>query len=155
MGTLEYFKYILRHKYYVGLECFKVGLYWRGIVHDLSKFHPKEFFPYRDKFFGEFSDVREGRKKTSSQVKRDFQRALNRHLNKNSHHWQHYVMKKDTEDVVLEMSQRDLLEMLCDWKGMSRTMGNGNTREWYLENKDKMMLHPHTRLLVEIDLEAL
>ena len=35
---------IFKHKYFVCKYCFKTGLYWRGIVHDLSKFHPKEFF---------------------------------------------------------------------------------------------------------------
>ena len=34
---------ILVHKACVGRFCFQTGLYWRGLVHDLSKFHPVEF----------------------------------------------------------------------------------------------------------------
>ena len=40
----KHFKTICIHKYYVAKYCFKLKLYWRGITHDLSKFHPIEFF---------------------------------------------------------------------------------------------------------------
>lgn len=36
-------KNILIHKYYVLKECWIMGLYWQGIVHDLSKFSWTEF----------------------------------------------------------------------------------------------------------------
>ena len=42
----EYFKKVCRHKWHVGRACFRYGLYWRGIVHDLSKFSRAEFGPY-------------------------------------------------------------------------------------------------------------
>lgn len=76
-------------------------------------------------------------------------------MNLNSHHWQYHVLKKNTEDVVLEMPEKDRLEMISDWCGMTRTLGQDSTLEWYNENKDKILLHPHTRLLVEIDLQEL
>ena len=34
---------ILCHKYIVCRYCWKVGLYWQGIVHDISKFSFTEF----------------------------------------------------------------------------------------------------------------
>jgi len=46
MRYLKYLKYLLRHKWFVMLECFKEGLFWLGLTHDLSKFSPK-----RDRFF--------------------------------------------------------------------------------------------------------
>jgi len=49
-----YLKYIIRHKWYVGIECFKMGVYWRGITHDLSKFLPSEFIPYAKYFYGDY-----------------------------------------------------------------------------------------------------
>lgn len=48
---LKYLKYIILHKWYVMNECFRVGLYWRGFVHDLSKFLPSEFIPYSNFFY--------------------------------------------------------------------------------------------------------
>ena len=38
-----HFKNILVHKWWVLYYCHKFGITWRGIVHDLSKFHPTEF----------------------------------------------------------------------------------------------------------------
>ena len=49
---LKYMWYVIRHKYYVLIECFKVGLYWRGIMHDWSKFLPSELIPYANFFNG-------------------------------------------------------------------------------------------------------
>ena len=42
----RYLSYVIRHRWFVMIECFKRGLIWRGLTHDLSKFHPSEFFPY-------------------------------------------------------------------------------------------------------------
>lgn len=40
---IQHFILIIFHKYYVGIECFKMGLFWQGIIHDLSKFSKVEF----------------------------------------------------------------------------------------------------------------
>ena len=46
MKHLKYLCYVLRHKWYVFIECCKLGIPVRGLVHDLSKFRPSEWFPY-------------------------------------------------------------------------------------------------------------
>jgi hypothetical protein len=48
----KYLKYVIRHKWYVFLECCNLGIPFRGIFHDLSKFLPDEFFPYMNHFYG-------------------------------------------------------------------------------------------------------
>jgi len=48
----KYAWYIIRHKWFVFLECGKRGLVWRGITHDLSKLRPSEWAPYADYFYG-------------------------------------------------------------------------------------------------------
>lgn len=35
---------INKHRRLVRIHCFKVGLYWQGLVHDLSKYSPTEFW---------------------------------------------------------------------------------------------------------------
>jgi len=42
--------------------------------------------------------------------------------------------------------------MLADWRGSGRTFGKPDTRAWYEANRDKMLLHPETRLWVELEL---
>ena len=43
MGAWKHFKTITRHRWIVRRLCFKVGLYWQGLTHDLSKYSPTEF----------------------------------------------------------------------------------------------------------------
>jgi len=52
---LAYLRYVLRHKWFVLLACWRAGLYWRGIVHDWHKFLPSEWFPYVEHFHGKCS----------------------------------------------------------------------------------------------------
>ena len=48
----QYASYVIRHKWFVMLACFRMGLYWRGIKHDLSKLLPSEWVPYTNYFYG-------------------------------------------------------------------------------------------------------
>ena len=43
MEVWKHFKTITKHKLLVMQGCFKVGLIWQGITHDLSKYSPTEF----------------------------------------------------------------------------------------------------------------
>ena len=45
MRIWAHFKTITRHRWAVRRLCFKVGLYWQGLTHDLSKYSPQEFLP--------------------------------------------------------------------------------------------------------------
>ena len=45
MQIWKHFKTITRHRWLVRKGCFKIGLYWQGLTHDLSKYSPTEFLP--------------------------------------------------------------------------------------------------------------
>ena len=40
----KHFKTITHHRRLVRRGCFRVGLYWQGLTHDLSKYSPIEFW---------------------------------------------------------------------------------------------------------------
>ena len=42
---LGHFKTITKHRHKVIRNCFKAGLFWQGLRHDLSKYSPTEFIP--------------------------------------------------------------------------------------------------------------
>ena len=76
------------------------------------------------------------------------------------HHWQHWVLREDDGGTkILEMPARARNEMLCDWFGAGQAItGDGSwkrTRRWYMENRNKMLLHKRTRFAVERDLFCL
>jgi hypothetical protein len=138
MKYIKYLSYILRHKWYVFIECMKLGIPWRGLSHDMSKFLPSEFFAYTNFFYGE-----------KDQMAFDF--AWHRHQKRNKHHWQWWILKYDSGKLIIfEMPLKYRKEMLADWRGcsMART-GTDDTANWYKENKDKMQLAPETRKWIE------
>jgi hypothetical protein len=146
MKHLLYLKYLIRHKWFVMLACFRYGLYWRGIKHDWSKFLPCEWFPYAQSFYGP--------QPRTDETKVRFDRAWLHHQHFNPHHWQHWVLREDSGATkILEMHWDDMLEMLADWEGAGRAItGNKDTRTWYLNNQDKILLHPYTKEAVRMEL---
>ena len=137
----KYFKYVCEHKNNVFIECWKAGLYWRGFVHDLSKFLPSEFFPYA-KFFMETN--REKKYKKSDEDNMNFQRGWLLHQKRNKHHWNYWVsITRKNELIPLPMPEKYIKEMVCDWKGMSRVFG-GSWINYYKQNKKDMILHEFT-----------
>ena len=43
MKAWKHFKTITKHRLIVMAGCFRVGLVWQGLTHDLSKYSPTEF----------------------------------------------------------------------------------------------------------------
>ena len=159
MTYLRYLRYILRHRWYVMVECFKFGLIKRGLLHDLSKFLPSEFLPYAKFFYGKKgSGIKKGRNETGYYKPTDtgdsaFDFAWLLHQKRNRHHWQWWVLPEDGGGLkILSMPRLDILEMICDWKGAGKAQGHfepDECQKWYQKNKDKLQLHPRTRNLIE------
>ena len=57
MKALKHFKTICIHKFWVFHYCRKAGIPFKGLVHDLSKFSPVEFFESVKYFQGDRSPI--------------------------------------------------------------------------------------------------
>lgn len=153
-----YLKTLLRHKWFVFLEACKLGIPILGIIHDISKFLPDEFIPYARFFYGEYEELEK------EVVKECFDRAWLKHQHRNKHHWQYWLLMNDSGGAIKfpeksfkqvepqDMPLRYLTEMIADWRGAGRAYGNPDTKEWYLKNRDKIILHPVSQILVEFEL---
>lgn len=162
----QYLSYVLRHKWYVFLECSKRGYIWLGIIHDWSKFLPSEWFPYMNHFYGPQAKrgIKEGRDETGYYKPTDtgdkgFDFAWLLHQKRNRHHWQWWILPEDSGGVlVLEMDEKYRIEMMCDWRGAARAQNVGTKKDdylvnqWYVKNSSKLQLHPKTRKLIQRDL---
>ncbi len=152
---INYLKYVLKHKIYVFIECWKYGIIWRGLVHDLPKFYPVEFIPYMKHFYNKDGSKivrrdKSGFYKPTDDNDEDFKKAWHSHFTSCPHHWQWWIIPEHDEMVPLEMSEKYVLEMVADWKGAAKAIGTGTAQSWYKINKNKMILHPNTRRKVEI-----
>ena len=160
----KYLSYVLRHKWYVTVECFHRGIIWRELLHDLSKFYPSEFIPYANYFYGNGNNIKRGRDKTGYYKPTDtgdkaFDFAWLLHQKRNKHHWQWWILPTDEEGVkIFEIPEPYKTEMLCDWIGAGKAQGKFSpindplqeTRIWWNANNHKMQLHPNTRQYFEI-----
>jgi hypothetical protein len=161
MKYLNYLKYLLKHKWYVMIECFKYKLFWRGLVHDISKFYPSEFIPYSN-YFNEWikrnnnNEINYYNPTNTDDELYNF--AAFRHQKRNKHHWQWWISPQNEGGVkILEILEPYRTEMLCDWIGAGKAQGRFSpkndclyeTRKWWDANKDKMQLHENTRKYFE------
>ncbi len=161
---ISYAKYLIRHKWYVTIECFKHGLIWRGLTHDLSKFRPGEWFPYARYFYASDGQSwqttkrdKSGYYKPENTGDKAFDFAWLLHQKRNDHHWQWWICPQDDGGFkTIEMSTPAITEMICDWIGAGKAQGHGaDVVSWYEKNRDKMILHPKTRRIVESMLSSL
>jgi len=153
---LCYLWYVLRHKWCVLLECWYLGIRWRGIIHDWSKFMPCEWFPHVQHFYGPEPIRRDetGYYKPTG-VSEEFDRAWLHHIHSSPHHWQHWHLVQDeSEDKILSMPVNCILEMVADWRGAGRAQGTPDTLAWYRKHRQKMQLHPDSRVWVEFLLQV-
>jgi hypothetical protein len=153
-----YSSYVIRHKWYVFLECCKLGIPLQGIIHDLSKLLPDEFIPYMHHFGG---GIKTGRDKTGYYKPTDtgdpaFDFAWFLHQKRNAHHWQYWCFPRDADDnsplKTLEMPIKYRKEMVADWRGAGRAQGTPNVLKWYSTNQHKIVLGPRTREWVDKEL---
>ena len=155
MKYLQYLWYVIRHKWFVMLECFKLGIYWQGIIHDVSKLLPSEFLPYMEHFYGSKIGISKGRDETGYYKPTDtgdsaFDFAWLLHQKRNKHHWQWWILPEDEGGLkVLEIPLKYRKEMLADWRGAGRAQRNPNTNKWYAGNKTRMSLGIETRDWIE------
>lgn len=160
-NILEFLKYFMTHKYYVFIECFKRGLIWRGLVHDLSKFLPSEF-PYhmRNYFYmknGNLIKTNNNYKVyNTGDINLDFAWLL--HQKRNKHHWQWWTVPTDEGSLrIFEIPEPYLTEMICDWLGAGKAKGFFSPkddpyfelRKWFTYSVKNMQLHPNTRNEIE------
>lgn len=97
---------IIRHKHRVFINCFKCGIPLRGLVHDLSKFSPTEFFESVRFYQGNRSPIGVCRRE------RGVSRAWLHHKGVNKHHIEYWY---DPEcKVIPMMPYKYAVECICD-----------------------------------------
>jgi hypothetical protein len=166
---LRYLLYVLRHKWFVFviLVTSKVTkitwrTIWRGIMHDMSKFRLDEFIPYARYFYGNYPTSEQIKSAgfpesyrltalTKERIKIDFDLAWLKHIHRNPHHWQYWLLREDNGNTkILPMHYGYLKEMLADWRGAGRAItGNDDVKSWYDTNKNKIVLDDMSRKWIE------
>ena len=148
-NTIKHFLTITKHKLTVMDLCFKVGLVWQGLAHDLSKYSLTEFMTGVRYYQGIRSPNAAERKEHGYSL------AWLHHKGRNRHHYEYWVDIDPARGWVgLKMPLRFVLEMVCDRIAASKVYsGNDYTDAvplgYYLSKGEGKLLHPETRALLE------
>ena len=104
---------VIKHRHKVFVHCCRCGIPWRGLVHDLSKFSPSEFFESVKYFQGNRSPIGVCRRKTGMSY------AWLHHKGRNKHHIE-YWLDPDCE-ITPMMPYKYAVECVCDKLAATKT----------------------------------
>ena len=150
-NVMKHLKTVSRHRRLVMENCFKAGLYWQGLTHDLSKFSPTEFWISCAMYQGSRSP------NEAEREKKGYSTAWMHHKGRNKHHfeyWTDYNPKtKKMEGVKMPLIY--VAEMFCDRVAASKVyMGDNYTDssplEYFRHGTAVRLIHPDTSKLLEM-----
>ena len=134
-----------RHRAMVRKLCFKCGLYWQGLTHDLSKYSPTEFWNGVKFYTGTKSPHLGEREKYG------YSKAWLHHKGRNKHHAEYWQdIGKDGKTHAIPMPDKYFWEMICDRVAASMIyLGDQYTNkaplEYYVAHADENQFHWDTR----------
>ena len=117
---MGHFLTITKHRHAVMKNCFRAGIPWRGLVHDLSKYSPTEFFNGVRYFQGDRSP-NEGEREAKG-----YSEAWMHHKGRNRHHYEYWT------DYSLVTKRVEPVKMPTRDQPMEDTMGFTAARTQYL-----------------------
>ena len=101
-------KTVNKHRREVRKLCFKCGLYWQGLTHDLSKYSPIEFINGVRFFTGTKSPH------SGEREKYGYSKAWLHHKAHNKHHREYWQDRHGDKVITIDMPRKYLVEMICD-----------------------------------------
>ena len=142
---------INHHKMEVMRLCFKVGLYKQGLMHDLSKYSPKEFISGVVFYTGDKSPNTTERRVTGKSE------AWLHHKGRNRHHfeyWIDYGQEPGSAMQGMKMPVKYVVEMFCDRVAASKNYNRDEYTDayplnYYLRGRSRDLLHPESAKLLE------
>ena len=150
MHPWKHFKTITHHKWLVMQGCFKIGLYKQGLLHDMSKYSPTEFWVGAKYYTGKRSP-NDGERRAKG-----YSASWLHHKGRNRHHleyWIDYSPEEGHQMCGLEMPVNYVAEMFCDRIAASKVYQGANYTdaspyEYYMQSLPHYMIHPKTAALL-------
>lgn len=146
----KHFVTITKHRHMVIRHCYKAGIFFQGLRHDLSKYSPTEFLPGAKFYLGDRSPTE------AERMERGYSAAWMHHKGRNKHHFEYWTdyNYKTRRVEAMEMPLRYVKEMFCDRVAAGKIyLGdkytNDNPIDYFLNGNAKNMMHPKTAELLE------
>lgn len=145
MHPWRHFMTINKHRFLVMKHCFQVGLYWRGLTHDLSKYSPTEFWVGARYYQGT---------RSPNAVERElhgYSQAWMHHKGRNRHHYEYWndLNPKTRHYEPVPMPTEFFVEMVMDRISACKTYHgkayrDGDALHYFLTAHETPLMHPET-----------
>ncbi len=146
----QHFKTITHHRMLVCAGCFRVGLYWQGLTHDLSKYSPTEFSVGAKYWTG---------KRSPNAYEREdlgYSTAWMHHKGRNRHHYEYWtdLNRLTGRYESCPMPRRYLVEMVMDRRAacmtyQGRDYTDASAWEYYANSRERALMHPELQRQLE------
>lgn len=147
---IGHFITINKHRFMVIKHCAKCGILFQGLLHDLSKFSPEEFF-VGVKFYLGTRSPNEGERAVYG-----YSKAWMHHKGRNKHHFEYWTDYNTKTKLVepVKMPVKYVAEMFCDRVAASKTYlkkdyTDKEPLQYFLNAKKRRVIHKETSDLLE------
>lgn len=139
----KHFHLVNKHRWYVFLYSIKAGIPFRGLVHDLSKYSPTEFFESVKYFNGSRSPIH------YAKIDKGYSDAWLHHKGRNKHHFEYWEdINKDGRYGAF-IPYKFIVECICDKLAACRVYNGKNFNKkqpleyWNeVDKKGSIKIHP-------------
>ena len=140
INIFKHTKLVIKHKWVVFKLCCKIGIPWRGFMHDWSKFSPTEFWESIKYYTGNGSPFK------LCKFEKGYSKALLHHKGRNKHHPEYWIDYSLPDKTVI-MPYKYAAEMICDkmaagivYSGKEWT--NNTQIDYYMKERETSLIHP-------------
>lgn len=135
---------IQTHRKWVRHYCFGIGLYRQGLLHDLSKYSPTEFWESVKYYQGTSSPI------DASKAENGYSMAWFHHRGRNYHHYEMWQDDFDHGGKPLLMPYKYFAEMICDYLAaghayMGKKFSFVAENEWWKKKRAKGLAMPENQ----------
>ncbi len=137
---------INKHRVKVLYLCFKAGIPWQGLIHDLSKYSPIEFFEGVKYYSGNYSPIHNCKQENG------YSKAWLHHKGRNKHHYEYWY---DYETITISpvIPYKYVVEMICDSLAAGIIYQKKNwTKDYqlnyWIKTRSNAKIHPAIDLLL-------
>ena len=142
----HHFCTITRHRWLVRQGCFQVGLYWQGLIHDLSKYAPTEFLVGAKYYQGTRSP------NAAEREIKGYSEAWMHHKGRNRHHYEYWSdMSPVTRHYeAVPMPRKYLVEMVMDRRAACKVYEgekytDGSALAYFEKSRERVLMNEQTR----------
>ena len=138
----------MHHKWLVFKLSCKLGIPFRGFMHDWSKFSFDEFWESVKYYDGKMSPI------TKCIQEKGFSMAALSHKGKNKHHVQYWI-DIDTEEVCPVIPYKYMAEMVCDKMAANiiyngKNWSNSSQYEYWQKEKTGLISNPKIEKFLDV-----